>query len=173
MSEKRKKALLVVAFISIFTIGIFAGRFIAWISEPDKRIIYEAQLNGALRTAKKYELKFVYLKDLTDFDWEKVCVITPYILPETIKQRAGVEYYDFTDHDGQWGLLFIDKNKKLIPIRINAGWVGALALGYSDAKKYKFEEIEGAVYCANKDNAKLAFHFEKILGGKTFILVSQ
>jgi len=153
MSEKRKKALLVVAFISIFAIGIFAGKFIAWLSGPDKRLIYEAQLNGALKTAKKYGMKTLYLKDLTDFEWESVCVILPYMSNERIKQKTGVKYYDFTDHDGQWGLLFIDKHKKLIPIRINRVRTVDAVVSYDEKHGFK-----GAVYCANKDNAKLVFY---------------
>ena len=103
MSEKSKKTLLGVAFLSIFTVGIIAGICVKKLESPDKQIIYEAQLNGALRIANKYGIEYVHLKDLTDFEWEKVCVILPYMSNEKIAQKTGVKYYDFTDHDGQWG----------------------------------------------------------------------
>lgn len=172
MNEKSKKALLVAAFISIFAIGIFAGKFITWLEGPDKRIIYEAQLNGALKTANKYGLEYVYLKDLTDFEWERVCVIWPYISNEDIKRITGVKYYDFTDHEGQWGLLFINKNKNLIPIRIERGSTVDYAGAYDDKKGYGFKG-KGAVYCAAKDNAKLVFYFEKLFDRMAVALVNQ
>lgn len=153
MSEKTKKILLVAAFVGIFAIGIFAGEFIAWLEGPDKQVIYEAQLNGALKTAKKYGLESVYLKDLTDFEWERVCIVLPYMSNEDIKEKTGIKYYDFTDHEGQWGLLFIDKNKNLIPVRIDQ--YNTVDAVYSYDERFNFKE---AVYCADKDNAKLVFY---------------
>ena len=166
MSEKSKKALLVVAFISIFVIGIFAGKFFAWLSGPDKRIIYEAQLNGALRTAEKYGTESVYLKDLTGFEWEKVCTIYHYISNEEIEKRVGVKYYDFTDYEGQTGLLFIDKNKKIIPVEISTIYLVDAIYKHRNA-------IKNAVYCATADNAKILFYSVKGSDRKRAALMQQ
>ena len=36
------------------------------------------------------DLEHVYLKDLTDFEWERVCVVLPYMSNEDIKQKQGL-----------------------------------------------------------------------------------
>jgi len=161
----KKYSVTALVIVAIFAVGILVGKCAAWLSGPDKQLIYEAQLNGALRLADKYNLNFVYLKDLTNFEWEKVCTIYHYISNEEIEKRIGVKYYDFTDNEGQTGLLFIDKNKKLIPIEIST-----IALVDAIHKEYAFKN---AVYCATTDNAKIIFYSGKRSDRKNAALVQQ
>ena len=50
------------------------------------------------------------------------------------------------------GLLFIDKHKKLIPIKINRVRTVDAVISYDEKHGFK-----GAVYCADKGSAKLIF----------------
>jgi hypothetical protein len=104
----------------------------------------EKQFEKSLKKAIKSGAKEVHLKDLTDFEWERVYRLGPYQL-ETFD---GIQWNGTSclSEDSQWGLLFVDSNKDTISICIS--------------KKI----AEGSLNCVFKEGAKAIFVEETVKG---------
>lgn len=85
---------------------------------------HERQFEKALIDIAKSKTESVYLRDLTNFEWEKACPVYPYSSREDIDGMLGFRYEDYNkikwwiNDDSYWGLLFIDKKQNIIPARI-------------------------------------------------------
>lgn len=114
------KRILMWFMVLVFVVG-FAGILISC----EKRSKQEVKFEKALKKAIKSDKKTIDLKDLTDFEWEKVYSFGPYLtgVPVDIAKRVDPDYIEQIGlecvwHDAHWALFFIDSKNNTIPICI-------------------------------------------------------
>jgi hypothetical protein len=122
MAIKLKHYLTVALVLMILVI---IGVIVFWTTGPHfpKQTKQDKQFEKALKKAIKSGAKEVYLKDLTDFEWERVYCLAPYGV-ETFNgiKWTGLSCFEYGAIDeSHWGLLFVDSNKNTIPICIKRG----------------------------------------------------
>lgn len=104
----------------------------------------EQEVRSALSKKLDAKVESVAVRDLTSFEWDKVCYMSPYMSKDEADARIGFSYKDFHKYnwpsdDTIWGLLFADvKRKKVTTVRIQSIMVS---------------QVRGGVKCAMKDNA--------------------
>jgi len=135
----------------IFSAISFYGWFVLFYNPFWDRIVYKIELGNDT----------IYLKDITNFDWDTVCVIAPYsIHPDgsNLKDHIQADLESFNnkfknniyvpDADNHWSFVFI-LNKKIIETK-------------KKGKKYYLEN-NYKENCILKDNAKIV-NAESTLG---------
>jgi len=145
-----------------FILGLVVNPFIPDIYDNKWKEL-EIRFDSAFKLARKLQVPSLRVRDLAEFQWDKVCVITAYMGNDQIKARTGIKYYDFTDHEGQWGLLFIDAQQKPIPVKINNVTV--------DIAFHNSKATKEAQFCASHNNAKLVFNWNSTLNPSGFPMV--
>ncbi|MGG1679684.1 hypothetical protein ACIFOT_28785 [Neobacillus sp. NRS-1170] len=78
----------------------------------------EKSISSALEKKSVTEINF---NSLTDFDWDKAYLITPYTDQETISEQLGVKFKDPANmayRDDIYLLVFLDKNKVVQFVKI-------------------------------------------------------
>ncbi|WP_144555939.1 hypothetical protein [Bacillus sp. X1(2014)] len=83
---------------------------------------------------EKKSVSKININSLTDFDWDKAYLITPYTDQETINKQLGVEFKDPTKivyRDDIYLLVFLDKNKVVQYVEIPTKY-GQLMRGNKD-----------------------------------------
>lgn len=118
---------------------------------------HEKYFERSLIAAIKSEKGFVYLKNLTDFEWERICVIPPYADKEDIDKVLGFEYDDYKklfwiNDEGFITFLFI-KDGKVIPLRLVRKPLEV---------DYHVDYDTHNARCTNINKAKLIFYDTKI-----------
>ncbi|MFF3025646.1 hypothetical protein ACFVRR_23890 [Gottfriedia sp. NPDC057948] len=91
----------------------------------------EKSISSAL---EKKSVTEIDINSLTDFDWDKAYLITPYTDQETINKQLGVKFKDPTNmvnRDDIYLLVFLDKNKVVQYVKIPTKY-GQLLLGDKD-----------------------------------------
>lgn len=91
----------------------------------------EKSISSALEKKSVTEIDF---NSLTDFDWDKAYLITPYTDQETINKQLGVKFKDPTNmvhRDDIYLLVFLNKNKVVQYVKIPTKY-GQLMHGNKD-----------------------------------------
>jgi hypothetical protein len=151
-----------VSFFRSIIIGLLAiCLFIALCNykySASRNELYSVQINASLLTAKKYGIDSLYVKDIINIKWDKVCIVTPYDLPSVIESRCGIKS-SFTPPEGHAGLLFISNNIVVAEVVINEVSVGT--------------NIKGAKGVATYNDARLVYYKDTKWSGKTIALVQD
>lgn len=89
----------------------------------------EKYVDRRLSTLVESRSGSISLKSITSFEWERVCALDTYSRREDVEQLIGMKYPDYdtlpwVGRDSYWGFLFIDRDRKVIPVRISRGLVG-------------------------------------------------
>lgn len=80
--------------------------------------VLEKSISSAL---EKESVKEIDLNTLTDFDWDKAYIFTPYTTQETINKQLGVKFKDPSNidyRDDIYLIVFLGKNKVVQYIEI-------------------------------------------------------
>ena len=124
-------AKVMVVVVALVIVGLLVTKIYFFIFFGGFGSKVEREFGASLDKVLKTEAKSVRIRDIVEFDWERVCVVSPYISKSNVENRLGFRY-DYYDRlgwilsDSYWGLLFITKEQKVIPIRIDATKFGSI-----------------------------------------------
>ncbi len=125
-------------YIGVYLLSLLSlGLFITYHDSHTFKFLWN------LERAKSHNQETIYLSNLTDFSWEKVCFIPPYTIEDDIQKLIGQEYkigeID-TNDDGLYNLLFLlpDKTTRAIQVSRNFYQLNARpCLNYEESKTVK------------------------------------
>jgi len=109
----------VVVLLGLLGVYVFVYLFGGGPMSPQEKRFQQAFLR-----AKESGRTPIYLKDLTDFDWDRVCAFyTGAMQPDELVAELGFRFegYDslrWLDLEEFWGLFFIRGSTDVIPIRV-------------------------------------------------------
>ena len=145
---------MVVAWIvfAIFCAGLFLF--------PSERDFANKLINY-----KSDSSKTLYLKDLTDFNWDQVCLILPYedIFQESFKDaelrmlRPALQYRFWVGSEGSWWLVFKMKQAVVKSVRIKSIYMPIYTSKYRSSKTIMKENMK-TYSCLGRDAAFLKFN---------------
>lgn len=140
--------LLVVAIVLVVTPKFYYYTFV-FSGESREDVIIANRIISKISAGDN----MIMLRDIVDFDWDNVCVISPYISKEDLEARIGYEHVNYKklrwiEDESKWGLLFIDKNIKMTPIKFNKNIVGSILDPYQqDGKRYSHDSAMINIVC--------------------------
>jgi hypothetical protein len=143
----------IITFVGWIVFAIFYAGLFLFPSERDfanKLISYKSDLS-----------KTVYIKELTNFDWDQVCLILPYedIFQESFKDaelrmlRPALQYRFWVGSEGSWWLVFKLKQAVVKSVRIKSIYMPIYT------GKYRSSKTSMKTYsCLDRDAAFLKFN---------------
>jgi hypothetical protein len=143
---------------------LFAFYFVVFVLWGGPMSAYERHLEKALLEIISRKGNEVLLKEIMPFGWERVCIVYPYETREEVEKKLGMYYGDYEalywiQDDACWGLLLVDENNKIIPVRIRKAITGAYPGG------------EGSD-CLERDEALLSFKYHSGVWGPYVVYIA-
>jgi hypothetical protein len=160
--------------LSIISLSLRAAYFYMYRPMSSYERHFENALINVIRTNKD----FVYLKNLTDFEWERVCIVFPYAEKKDVEKILGFKYGDYDKlywiaNESIITLLFVDERQNVTPLRLRRWKMLDYGADYYGSKGRKYEREHTYGGCVIKNNAQFVFYRIKTTGKRVFELVDD
>ena len=127
MRARSLKAFAIALAAAVVVLGLLGTYVVVYLCGGGPMSPQEKRFQQALLRVKESPRKEIYLKDLTDFNWDRACAAYPSALrPDDLVALVGFRFkgYDairWLDLEQFWGLFFIKGSTDVIPIRVREG----------------------------------------------------
>ena len=124
MRARSLKAFAIALAAAVVVLGLLGTYVVVYLFGGGPMSPQEKRFQQALLRVKESPRKEIYLKDLTDFNWDRACAAYPSALrPDDLVALVGFRFkgYDairWLDLEQFWGLFFIKGSTDVIPIRV-------------------------------------------------------
>ncbi len=121
------KAIAIIFAAVVVLLGLLGAYVFVYLFGGGPMSLQEKRFQQALTRAKESGRNTIYLKELTDFDWDRVCAAYPGALrPDDLVALVGFRFRGYEairwlEVEQFWGLFFIRGSTEMIPIRVREG----------------------------------------------------